>query len=305
LTFGARYFDYTRDVGGQTVLGLDLVGASLTPYRQVSSSEHGWVTKTNLSYQLSNDLMVYATASQGFRPGGVNQVLGLPTALAPYSSDSLWNYELGTKTTWLDKRLILNLDGYFINWSNMQVQGLTPNGAFSFITNAGAARVKGVEFDLTALPIENFQISADASISHAALTENQVNPNVLGPGVKGDTIPYVPRFTGGISAQYTLPITSFLNGMGRVDESYVSSSNSEFNNSNHLDTKLPAYSMTNFRVGVEGPQKDWGVYAYVNNAFNKNAIVFSAASAISLRQNLVTSQPPRTFGLNFRKSFNF
>ncbi len=305
LTFGARYFDYTRDVGGATLVGLDLVGAAVTPYRQVDSSEHGWVTKTNISYQFSNDLMVYATASQGFRPGGVNQVLGLPTALAPYSSDSLWNYEIGTKTSWFNRRLILNLDGYLINWSDMQVSGRTPNGAFSFITNAGAARVKGVEFDVTALPVENLEISADASISRAALTENQVNPNVLGPGVKGDEIPYVPRFTGGISAQYTLPLTAFLNGMARVDESYVGSSFSEFNNSNHFDTKLPAYSMTNFRVGVEGPQKDWGVYAYINNAFDKNAIVFSAASAISLGQNLVTSQPPRTYGLNFRKSFTF
>jgi outer membrane receptor protein involved in Fe transport len=305
LTFGARYFDYTRDVGGATLVGLDLVGAAVTPYRQVSSGEHGWVTKTNLSYQFNSDLMVYATASQGFRPGGVNQVLGLPTALAPYSSDSLWNYELGTKTSWFQKRLIFNLDGYLINWSDMQVSGRTPNGAFSFITNAGAARVKGVEFDLSALPLENLQISADASISRAALTENQVNPNVLGPGVKGNEIPYVPRFTGGISAQYTLPITSSLAGMARVDESYVGSSFSEFNNSNHFDTKLPAYSMTNVRLGVEGTQKDWGIYLYANNVFDKNAIVYSAASAISLGQNLVDSQPPRTYGLNFRKSFTF
>ncbi len=73
-------------------------------------------------YQFCNGLLVYATASQGFRPGGVNQVLGLPNALAPYQSDSLWNYELGAKTSWLDQRLIFDIDGYVINWSNMQVQ---------------------------------------------------------------------------------------------------------------------------------------------------------------------------------------
>jgi iron complex outermembrane recepter protein len=305
LTFGARYFDYTRDVGGATPVGLDLVGASVAPYRQVSSSQNGWVTKTNVSYQFSNDLMVYATASQGFRPGGVNQVLGLPTALAPYQSDSLWNYELGTKTSWLDKRLIFDIDGYLINWSNMQVTGRTPNGAFSFITNAGAARVKGLEFELTAAPIQNLQLSADASILRAALTENQVSANVLGPGVKGDEVPYVPRFTAGFSAQYNLPLTSLFNGMARIDTSYVGSSYSEFNNSNHFDTKLPAYSLTNVRLGLEGPEKDWGVYLYANNVFNKDAIVNSVASAISLGQNLVDSVPPRTYGLNFRKSFTF
>jgi iron complex outermembrane recepter protein len=305
LTFGARYFDYTRDVGGSTPMGLDLVGASDAPYRQVSSAQNGWVTKTNLSYQFSNTLLVYATASQGFRPGGVNQVLGLPNALTPYQSDSLWNYELGTKTSWLDNRLIFDIDGYLIDWTNMQVNGQTPNGAFSFITNAGAARVKGIETDITALPVENLQIQANASILHAALTENQVNANVLGPGVTGDDIPYVPRFTGGISVQYTQPLTSHFSGMARIDESYVGSSHSEFNDSDGFDTELPAYALTNVRIGVESPHKDWGAYLYANNLFNKDAITFSMASAISLGQNEVTSARPRTIGLNFRKSFAF
>ena len=305
LTFGARYFNYTRDVGGATPVGLDLVGAAVTPYRQVSSSQNGWVTKTNLSYRLSGDLLMYATASQGFRPGGVNQVLGLPTALAPYQSDSLWNYELGAKTSWFDKRLIFDVDGYVSNWSNMQVSGRTPNGAFAFITNAGAARVKGVEFDLTTAPLEGLQISADASVLRAALTENQVSPNVLGPGVKGDEIPYVPRFTGGLSVQYTLPMTAFFSGVARIDESYAGQSHSEFNNSNHFDTGLPAYALTDVRFGAEGVRKDWGIYLYANNLFNKNAIVDSQASAISLGKNLVQSVRPRTYGLNFRKSFTF
>src|SRR6185312_11468050 len=144
---------------------------------------------------------------------------------------------------------------------------------FAFITNAGAARVKGVELDLSAAPLQNLQISANASVLRAALTENQVSPNVLGPGVKGDEIPYVPRFTGGVSVQYTLPMTSLFSGMARVDESYVGQSHSEFNNSNHFDTALPAYSLTNVRFGVEGLRKDWGVYVYADNVFNKNAIV--------------------------------
>jgi len=305
LTFGGRYFDYTRDVGGATPLGLNLVGAANAPFRQVDSAQHGWVTKTNLAYQFSNSLLIYATASQGFRPGGVNQVLGLPNALAPYQSDSLWNYEIGTKTSWLDNRLQLDIDGYMIDWSNMQVSGKTPNGAFSFITNAGAARVKGVEIDLTAAPLENLQLQANAAASHAFLTEDQVNSNVLGPGVKGDEIPYVPRLTAGISAQYTIPLTPMFSGMARIDESYIGESHSEFNDSDGFDTELPAYSLTNVRLGIEGPRKDWGAYLYANNVFSKVAITYSTASAISLGQNQVTSARPRTIGLNFRKSFNF
>lgn len=304
LTFGARYFNYTREVGGSTPLGLNLVGASNAPYRQVGSSQDGWVTKTDLSYQLTSDVLLYTSASQGFRPGGVNQVLGLPTALTPYQSDSLWDYELGGKTSWLDNRLVVDLDGYLINWSNMQVTGQTPNGAFSFITNAGAAQVKGLELDLSAVPMKGLAITADASESQAVLTENQVNANVLGPGVKGNAIPYVPRFTGGLSVQYSFPVVAAFGGLFRVDETYVGSSHSQFSNTTPFDTLLPSYSLTNLRLGVEGPGKDWGAYLYADNLFNKDAITFSGASAIS-GQNLVTSQRPRTFGLNLRKSFNF
>lgn len=305
LTFGARYFSYTRDVGGSTPLGLNLVGASNAPYAQVGSSQDGWVTKTALSYQLTHDVLLYTSASQGFRPGGVNQVLGLPTALTPYQSDSLWDYELGAKTSWLNNRLVVNLDGYIINWSNMQVTGQTPNGAFSFITNAGAAQVKGLEFDMTAVPVKGLDITADASFSQAVLTEDQVNANVLGPGVKGDSIPYVPRFTGGLSAQYSFPLRAAFGGVFRVDETYVGASHSQFSNTTPFDTKLPAYSLTNLRLGIESPGKDWGAYLYAQNLFNKDAITFSGASAISLGQNEVTSQRPRTVGVNLRKSFNF
>jgi iron complex outermembrane recepter protein len=309
LTFGARYFNYSRDVGGSTPLGLNLVGASDAPFREVSFSQNGWVTKTNLGYQISNSLLVYATASQGFRPGGVNQVLGLPNALAPYQSDSLWNYEIGTKTSWLDNTLIFDIDAYLINWSNMQVNGTTPNGAFSFITNAGAARVRGIEANLTWEPVQNLELTVNGASSYAVLTEDQVNANVLGPGVKGDSIPYVPRFQGGFSAQYTVPLTASLGGMVRLDQSYVGSSHSQFNNSGasegDIDTELPSYSLTNGRIGVEGAERDWGAYFYVNNMFNRDAILYSNASAISLGQNEVTSARPRTIGLNFRKKFKF
>lgn len=304
LTFGARYFNYIRDVGGSTPLGLNLVGASNAPYRQVGSSQSGWVTKTGLSYQVTSDVMVYTSASQGFRPGGVNQVLGLPTALTPYQSDSLWDYELGTKMGWLGNHLVVDFDGYLINWSNMQVTGQTPNGAFSFITNAGAAQVKGLELDLTAVPLQGLEITADASESHAVLTEDQVNANVLGPGVKGDSIPYAPRFTGGFSAQYAVPVTAAFGAMARVDETYVSASQSQFGSS-PFQTRLPAYSMTNLRIGLQSPDKDWGAYVYVDNLFDKDAITSSGASAISLGQNEVTSERPRTIGLNMRKSFKF
>jgi iron complex outermembrane recepter protein len=303
LTFGARYFDFTRDVGGSIPIGLDLIGAADTPYAKNSSSESGWVTKTNLSYQIDPDFLVYTSASQGFRPGGVNQVIGLPAALTPYESDKLWDYEVGAKSNWFNHRLSVDLDGFFINWTNMQVTGLTPDGLFQFITNAGAAHVKGLELVVTAVPVENLEIQANGTSTSATLTQNQENASVLGSGVVGDRIPYTPKLTAGISATYRWAMSSSFGGMARISENYVGSSNSEFNNSDGYQTELPSYSLTGVRIGIEAPDRNWGVYFYSTNLFNRVAITYSDAYAINLGVNQVTSLPPRVVGVNLRKTF--
>jgi iron complex outermembrane receptor protein len=137
------------------------------------------------------------------------------------------------------------------------------------------------------------------------LTQDQVNSNVLGPGIAGDRIPYVPKITGGVSVQYSYPLAPSMNAMMRVDESYVGSSFSKFNNSQGYYEKLPAYSLTNARIGVEAPDGNWGAYLYANNLFDRVAIVSATASAISRGQNIVASARPRTVGLNFRKRLDF
>jgi iron complex outermembrane recepter protein len=94
-----------------------------------------------------------------------------------------------------------------------------------------------------------------------------------------------------------------LGGMARISENYVGSSNSEFNNSDGYQTELPSYSLTGVRVGIEAPDRNWGVYLYSNNLFNRVAITYSDAYAINLGVNQVTSLPPRVVGVNLRKNF--
>jgi outer membrane receptor protein involved in Fe transport len=303
LTAGARYFHYNKDVAGETTIPLDLVGARVSPYTTQHSTEDGWVTKFNASYQVNDDVMFYAEAAQGFRPGGVNQVLGLPDALSPYESDSLWNYEAGVKTAWFNNRLIFNIDAYRIDWSNMQVSGTTPNGAFRFIANAGAARINGIEADATLNPFAGLQIQANAAYTDAKLSEDQVNANVSAAGRAGDRIPYIPKFSGGLSAQYNWPLSDTLGGMARADVNYVGTSYSEFRPNGPFYRRIGSYSLTNLRAGVESDTGGWGAYLFVDNLFYNDAITYATASAISAGQTLVVSGRPRTIGVNIRKHF--
>ena len=107
------------------------------------------VTKVNVAYSLSERALVYVQAAEGFRPGGANQIVGLPEAITPYEADSLWSYEIGAKTSWFAERMTLNVAAFRIDWDNMQVTGTTPDGAFRFISNAGTAQIDGAELEVS------------------------------------------------------------------------------------------------------------------------------------------------------------
>jgi outer membrane receptor protein involved in Fe transport len=301
LTFGMRGFLYTDENTGNTTLGLNLLGTtSGLPVTQ-TSSQTGEVYKFNASYQWSPSNMMYAEAAEGFRPGGVNQVIGLPQAFAPFQSDSLWDYEVGDKWELFNRKLYLDGDIYDIEWNNMQVSGTTSNGAFSFISNAGAARVTGVEANIVYDPFERLELEAQGSWQTSTLVQNQVNANVSAPGRAGNRLPFVPYLQGDISAQYKAPLTDGVTGILRADVNFVGDSYSSFTQPNQVH--LPCYSLVNLRAGIEAPDGNWNSTFYVNNLTDRVALAWASISATTGFVPEYISRPPRTFGINFHKSF--
>jgi outer membrane receptor protein involved in Fe transport len=303
LSAGTRAFTYHREVEGQITVPFDLIGAAPTPDTTTSFDEHGLVSRFAAGYEMVPDYFIYAQAAQGFRPGGVNQVTGLPAALAPYQADSLWDYEVGLKTSWLRRRLTMNVDGYRMDWDNMQVTGSRPDGLFRFISNAGTARVTGLELEVAFRPITGLQVDARTALTHAVLTEDQVNANVVAPGRRGDRIPYVPETSGGIGAQYARSLSTGIIGFARVDANWVGSSFSELRPNNPLNRHLDPYGLVSARLGVQSPTTLWDAFLFVSNATGAVAIQYATVTPVSAGQTLVTSAPPRTFGAELRKRF--
>jgi iron complex outermembrane receptor protein len=300
LTGGARYFKYDKTVVGRVDIPLDLLNNRATDWIGADFSEDGWVFKFNADYKITPDAMVYATASQGFRPGGANQVVGLPDLLTPYESDSLWNYEAGVKTMWFERRLSLNLSAFQIDWKDMQVTGRA--GTYRLIANAGAARIRGLEAEISARPMSGLSISANGTFTDAKLTEDQINPNVTAAGRDGDRIPYVPEFAGSISADFDWSLTASLDAMVHVDVSHVGSSFTEFRPTEPLRRENPAYTLVNARTGVSNGD-GWELQLFVNNVFNDKAISAISINNIQGLQTLAVSSPPRTVGLQLNKTF--
>lgn len=303
LTYGVRHYDYDKKTYGQVYISNYITQSYVGDYTQVDASAKGWVSKYNASYQFTPDVMLYATAAKGFRPGGANNVPGLPDGLVAYKPDSLWNYELGLKTEWWDHRTMLNMAAFQIDWTNMQVSGRSANGAFGYIANAGAARIRGVEVEGTVRPVSGLTLNAMITFLDGKLTEDQYNSDLAmtnSTGLKGDRIPYVPKWTGWAGVAYNWPIAETgLYGMARLDYSYTGSSGSYFRENYAYYTRQGNYSLVNLRTGVEG--SDWAIYLYANNLLDKTGIVTWDTGAGY--DNQVMSVRPRTIGLTFRKSF--
>jgi len=304
VTGGARYYEYRKTVGGRIDVGQEHYVSRVTPFTEARSKETGVIYKANVSYQHNRDLLIYAQAAQGFRPGGVNQVIGLPAALAAYTSDSLWNYELGVKSR-LAQGVFFNVAGYRIDWDNLQVSARTAGtgSVFGLIANAGAARIEGVEVELVVDPLPGLSLAVNGAFTDARLTEDQVSTIVVASGRKGDRLAFVPRWNLSGSAEYKWALHSSLDGKVRFDANHSSDSFSTLAANDAFRRRVAPYELVNFRIGVEEPTGSWGAFLFVNNVFDATAITQASSSSNTGGFTTNYSAPPRTIGLNLVKRF--
>ena len=297
ITGGGRRYDYDKKSTAQVLMTSYINGSTAGPPTTKSDDASGWVTKANISYTPARGLLFYAERSEGFRPGGVNTTPGLPASLVPYSSDSLVDYEAGAKTSWLQGRLTFNVAAYQIDWSNMQISATIPS--YTFITNVGKSRIRGVEAEMAAQPFRGLSISANLAYQDGRLRADQRSGTITAPGLKGDKIPYEPNLNGAFTAEYSWPLFSTFDGLIHGDYTYTGKSHSQFRPTNPYYEPMGNFSQVNFRLGVDN--KDWGLYLYLNNAFNVVGRLYVTSGVFSEQQTL--SNAPRTVGLELRRNF--
>jgi iron complex outermembrane receptor protein len=308
ITGGLRYYDYSKDITGYTDLNFNfpLIGGGTLPPTTVSAGQNGWLKKLNISYDLAPNAMLYALAADGMRPGGANQLINLPVNLTTYKSDSLWNYELGIKSNWLDRKLYFTADVYQINWHNMQVSAITLDGTSEFITNAGAARMRGLEWDVLYRPIPGLDLSANFNYIDAVLTQDQISSLYEEQGVlgrAGDRVPNTPKYTGLVSADYRWPMGDNLGGMARLDANYVGTSYSTFRPNDPTRTSMGNYTMVDGRIGMEDGNGHWSAYLYVKNMFNTLAFVSTGLQTYYSPFGEAYTIAPRTIGIDLKYNF--
>jgi iron complex outermembrane receptor protein len=131
-----------------------------------------WSPMVNLSYRVTDDVMLYGTWSRGFKSGGFNgRDIDDPIVPLLFDPEDLIAYELGMKSTWLENRVVLNVAAYVSKYEDMQITSPTTNatgqGVATPTRNAAKATMQGVELEVTALPTAGLTLQASLGFAHA------------------------------------------------------------------------------------------------------------------------------------------
>ena len=328
VTLGGRYYSYdlqsvsTVDFPlleplDYTPITLDQIG-DLAFDPDLAQSDDGFLFKANVAWEVSDDVLLYATVSEGYRIGGVNgvgecddYVPGSPQgacALAPgqeydagngqvgisdrderqFTPDQTRNYEIGLKSTLADGTLTFNAAAYYIDWMDPQLGSATVNANIPITVNGAGAESKGVELSANWRPTDRFDLRANFSYIDSELTAGvpdlirTISPPGFGSafedGVAGDRLPGSPETQFSVFGAYVLPLASGDNL--RFNASYSWQSDIETRTGGRGNgLTLDSYGVANAAVSYEADR--FIATLFVDNLFDEFAETGAIGTALS------------------------
>jgi iron complex outermembrane recepter protein len=262
--------------------------------------------KLSLSLDVTEDVLLYGLYSEGFRVGGVNNAnqpfaTGIP---ATFDSDELTNFELGIKSSWLNRRLQANATLFLIDWEDIQVEPRDPAGNIPFTTNGGKAEVNGIEWSIDALLSDNlrWKFTGTYLFSHELTADQPVLPGAspfVIVGSEGDEIPNTPDVQLYTSLRYDTTLGMWPASIV-ADVTHRGSTNTEFRESSPFNIRLDSYILVDLFVNVD-VSENFAIGVFARNLFDELA-VHDGIGTFQDPESIVAARP-MTFGINGRYTF--
>ncbi|MCC7413947.1 MAG: TonB-dependent receptor [Gammaproteobacteria bacterium] len=256
--------------------------------------------KAGLEFRPTEDLMLYFSASRGFRSGGFNGRPFYPEAVVTFDPEYLWSYEGGIKSEWFERRLIANLAVFYNDYTDIQLTSnrATADGNVAIFTeNGGEAEMKGVELELHARPVERLDLVAGIGYIDAELTA--VNPGVT--ATLDTVLPKTPNWDLNFSAQYRWPLAAFGNLTGRVDYAYRSE---YFNDvANNAGLVQDGFGLVNVRLAFEDHSETWQIAVFGTNLSDERYITGGVGGLAAIGLDEVQYGRPREWGVSLSYRF--
>lgn len=270
-------------------------------------STNRWMWKLGLDYNVTEDMLLYATLSTGFKSGGFNGAnSNTHIQLVPYGPEKLTSVELGMKATMLDGRMQFNLAGFWYDYKDKQEKewAITFVGAISGLTNVPKSRIKGAEMELRWRATDELTIDLGAAYLDTTIKKwmavdgvNSTYGNVLYIDASGQELANSPKWQFNGTVTYEWLISENLLAMVAADGAYKDTTTGGVNPENATDD----YFIANARVGVRDADDRWSATLWMRNVFNEYyyPAAFRGGNGPYVRVNGM----PRTWGVRLGYKF--
>ena len=316
LTAGIRYTtDQRRIIASGDFGGLFSAPAPKGPKSDSTSKPSG---RVSLDHQFTPDFMTYVSFNRGFKSGTFNAVVfpGAPIG-PPVQPETLDDYSIGEKAEFFDHRVRVNSEAFWYSYKNIQVTRIVAGG--TALSNAAKATIKGLDVDVSWLPIEHLTFTAgmelldghydsypngvywiyDPDPAHGASNHNPLVP----PNLAGNKTIYTPPFSLSVKTAYLYPTTvgdfDFTLGYNHGGGYFFDPDNGKGQLSPSLD-KQPILNLVDASVDWMVPGGRYDVRAWGKNITGQKYISFGFEEALLTQ---FSPAPPATYGVTFSAHF--
>ncbi len=266
-----------------------------------TASTSGTIFKGTVTLTPTEDLLFYATYSEGFRPGFLNRpggAVGAGGFVVPFEleTDEVKNYELGWKMDLIDGQFRFNGSAFFVDISNLQTQIFDPSITnLFFSSNAADAEIFGLEADFTIAPYATpgLTFAGAFSILDTEITEVLIPTQDV---IVGEELAYAPGFQGNIRARYEWDLSDTLEAYIQPQATYSASKFTDIIEINKIE--LDSYFLLDFAVGVKANQ--WGFEIFGENLTDERAEISGIFG--NDRERIITNRP---LTIGARVSFDY
>lgn len=279
FTFGGRYtYDKLKLNSVSDATGfVTPLGAAGSRDQRISEENFSW--RVGAQYDVTDDVMAYASVARGYKGPGFNLTID-PNAplIMPEIPTS---YEAGLKSTLLDRHLIFNISGYTSTFKNFQAQAFDTASNGYVLLNAGALKSRGFEIEASALPAEGLVFNLGVSYVDAFFSDFQADkcypfqPDCRANGTidsSGNRLPNVPKWTVSLTGRYETPVSEsmavFLQG------ALYSRTKSNFSSTEDPNTELPGYTLFDASIGLKEIDDKYKLTLFCRNCFDKRQPTF-------------------------------
>lgn len=247
---------------------------------------HSTDPRVYAQYKLADDINLYASAAKGFRSGGFNS-FGQP----PYDAEKVWTYELGTKMSLLEGRLRADTALFHTDYTDHVLFGVSPTVPFAATVNAGEARIRGIEWDLTWQPADQWALSFNGNYLDTRFTEIKATSAAH---AVGDPLDFVPKYQFTVSAERDFEWNGNA-GFARLD--YSQRGRATFNNRTLVgwDVESDVLNLLSYYMSLQW-NENLSFSLFAQNLLNDRGLLTPSPT-------LASRPRPRIYGIGFTLHF--